>query len=260
MALKGLMNIEFKDLHIFFAGGLGSIGKAVLKDLVKENIEVTVLFCKSKEIRELNQEKVNFSKVNYGDYQGLYEFFSKNSKKGKCNSLISTVGTGKAIDEFPHSEDEIKRLWNINYFYNRNLIVSITQFLVDNPEFNLNNNSSHILTSSIASTTNVNAPIDYCTSKAALETLTKYLSSQVAPYQRINAIKPGHINAEGGIWDEKIKNDFEKVNLMVNKEIPLLRLGNSDDISSLIIFLLSSKSSYLTGNCFTIDGGLTKAR
>lgn len=254
------MNLEFKDLHVFLAGGLGSIGKSVLKNLMKENIEVTVLFNQNKEIPELNEKKIKFTKVNYGNYSELYKFFLKNSKVGKYNSLVSTVGTGKAMDEYPHSENEIKRLWDINYFYNRNLIVSITEFLNDKPEFNLNNNSSHILTSSIASNMNVNAPIEYCTSKAALEALIKSLSSKVAPSQRINAIKPGHIFAEGGIWDKKLKNNPELVKEMIIHDIPLLRLGNTDDITSLIIFLLSNKSNYITGNCFNIDGGLTRAR
>ena len=71
------MNLEFKDLHVFLAGGLGSIGKSVLKNLMKENIEVTVLFNQNKEIPELNEKKIKFTKVNYGNYSELYKFFLK---------------------------------------------------------------------------------------------------------------------------------------------------------------------------------------
>ena len=193
---------------------------------------------------------------------------SKQTKKPMSKQSAPTHKvkyTTLEAEKFSFNEIQLKkpgslRLWNVNYFYNRNLIVALSQFLQRNPEYNIKNSSSHILTSSIASSVNVNAPIDYCASKAALESLIKNLSTKIAPSQRINLLKPGHIFTEDGIWGEKSRSNPENVKKIINSQIPLLRLGSFEDISSLILFLLNPNSGYLTGNCFTIDGGLTAAR
>ena len=55
--------------------------------------------------------------------------FQNNCIKGKINCLISFVGSGKMEGEFPYTKKEVQRIWEINYFANRNLASSITEFL-----------------------------------------------------------------------------------------------------------------------------------
>ena len=88
----------------------------------------------------------------------------------------------------------------------------------------------------------------------------KSLSSQISPFQRINSVSPGHIYTKDGVWGRNSIKKPKFVNDMINKKIPLNRLGTADDIAQLFLFLLSCKSSYITGTNIICDGGLkTKA-
>ncbi|RPG19618.1 MAG: SDR family oxidoreductase [Pelagibacteraceae bacterium TMED124] len=249
------MKKDLSNYHIFFAGGTGSIGKVIVKYLLDYNTNITVLTQSNKKLN-IQNFNLNCIKVNYGEYDQLVKIFNKHGRNGKINCLVSTVGSGKMLGSYPYKNQEVKRIWDINYFYNRNLAIAASEVIKNNDELNPFQSSSHILTSSIASITNVKAPIEYSNSKIALENLVKSLSILISPKQRINAIRPGHIYTEDGVWGEKLKSNKEKVNDIISKEIPLLRLGNPNDLLSLILFLLTTDSSYITGTCINVDGGL----
>ena len=253
------MNKSFSDWHVFFAGGLGEIGMQTILELIHNGALVTILHSSDKNVSNLKflkNDNINLIKVDYLDYENLYDIFLKNSQKDKVNSLISTVGSGKAIGKFPYTNEEVRRLWDLNFFANRNLAIAISEFLLNNKDYNLDFKSSHILTSSIASQINVSAPIDYVTSKVALESFVKCLSSQVSPFQRINSVSPGHIYTKHGVWGRNSIKKPKFVKDMINEKIPLNRLGSTDDIAQLFLFLLSCKSSYITGTNVICDGGL----
>ena len=87
----------------------------------------------------------------------------------------------------------------------------------------------------------------YAAAKAALESLTKSLAKELAPYVRINAIAPGII-----LWPEEAGLDEEKKAEIVNKTI-LGRAGEPDDIASSAYLLY--RATYMTGQVLKIDGG-----
>ena len=87
----------------------------------------------------------------------------------------------------------------------------------------------------------------YTAAKAALESLTKSLAKELAPYVRINAIAPGII-----LWPEASALSEEKKAEIVNKTA-LGRVGEPDDIASAAYLLY--KSTYMTGQVLKIDGG-----
>ena len=87
----------------------------------------------------------------------------------------------------------------------------------------------------------------YAAAKAALESLTKSLAKELAPYVRINAIAPGII-----LWPEASALSEEKKAEIVNKTA-LGRVGEPDDIASAAYLLY--KSTYMTGQVLKIDGG-----
>ena len=254
------MKFDLKNYHIFVAGGLGETGRKIISILKDNNASVTSLYSSNSYISQINfieNLDVNCIKVDYLDMQSLCSIFYKYCLKDKANCLISTVGTGKSLDKFPHSKSEYERLWNINYFANRNLSIAISTILQENKTFNKNNLSSHVLTSSIASKIEVGAPLDYCCAKAALETLVKNLAVKIAPEQRINCISPGHIYTKTGTWGISLKKDPKKVHEMIDTQIPIKRLGSTQDLACLSMFLIDQASSFINGSSYIIDGGLT---
>ncbi len=87
--------------------------------------------------------------------------------------------------------------------------------------------------------------------KAGVEGLTVSLAAEFAPNIRVNCIAPSLSKSK--IAAPMLKN--EKILESISKMHPLKRIGNGDDFSTFISFLLSQDSSWITGQVFGIDGG-----
>ena len=81
----------------------------------------------------------------------------------------------------------------------------------------------------------------------------KNLAIELGTYRiRVNSIAPGFIDTKM-TRNNNSNNSLSKI----IKKIPAGRLGKSKDIAEVVMFLLSSKSSYITGQELVVDGGLT---
>ena len=92
---------------------------------------------------------------------------------------------------------------------------------------------------------------NYSASKAGLIGLTKTMARELAPRNiTVNAVAPGFIDTEmTRVLDEKIKDKLIE-------QIPLSRLGLPEDIANSVAFLVSSRSSYITGQVMNVNGGM----
>lgn len=95
----------------------------------------------------------------------------------------------------------------------------------------------------------------YYASKAAIVRLTQNLVHELSPYNiRINAILPGTILTSMTQHRFKSQEDIQNA----NSKIPLKRVGEPEDLDGIILYLASNNASkYVTGSCFTIDGGMS---
>jgi len=92
----------------------------------------------------------------------------------------------------------------------------------------------------------------YGMSKLALIGLTRNLAQEFGPHGvRFNAICPGLIRTDFAreLWENP------KVEDRIQKQIPLRRLGEADDLKGLAVFLASDASRYMTGQALTVCGG-----
>ena len=91
------------------------------------------------------------------------------------------------------------------------------------------------------------AGVAYACSKAALATLTRELAHEFGPFGiRVNAISPGEI--ETSILSPG-------TNEIVERQIPMRRLGDSSEVAETIMFLCSTQASYINGAEIDINGG-----
>jgi len=92
----------------------------------------------------------------------------------------------------------------------------------------------------------------YGTSKAALSFLTRELAQDFAPKVRVNAIAVGSIETEalGTILTDEIRQQMIDLT-------PLARLGQVEDIAACALYLASPAASYVTGEIYGVNGGLT---
>jgi len=107
----------------------------------------------------------------------------------------------------------------------------------------------------------------YCASKAAITHMTKQIALDLAPLNiRANTISPGTVvteMVEGVISNNYAKLGFEKPEDMWEARrlaYPIGRLGTTDDIANLALFLASDEASWITGAAILIDGGFTFSR
>lgn len=100
----------------------------------------------------------------------------------------------------------------------------------------------------------------YCASKAAVVSLVKQMALDYGPAIRVNAICPGPVDTPM-IWDSaKAFPEPDKIVEQVANDTLMKRLGTPEDVAELALFLVSAKSSWMTGVAVTIDGGIMASR
>jgi 3-oxoacyl-[acyl-carrier protein] reductase len=92
---------------------------------------------------------------------------------------------------------------------------------------------------------------NYCASKAGLIGLTKSNARELAKRNvTVNAVAPGFIaTAMTDALSDKVKAEL-------TAQIPLERLGSSEDIANAVLFLASEASGYITGHVLSVNGGM----
>lgn len=92
--------------------------------------------------------------------------------------------------------------------------------------------------------------VDYCSSKAALQALTRAAAQDVAPKGvRVNNIAPGAV-------DTPMHADHRDLLYQFVKYIPLGRMGMAEDLAGTAVFLASDASTFLTGQTIHVNGGM----
>jgi 3-oxoacyl-[acyl-carrier protein] reductase len=106
-----------------------------------------------------------------------------------------------------------------------------------------------VTVSSVAALRPRKMQIHYASAKAGVIALTRCCAEAFAPHVRINGVAPGLIETEMAhvLPDAAIEH--------IKRETPLGRLGTPEEIASVICFLLSEESSFMTGHTLTASGG-----
>ena len=91
--------------------------------------------------------------------------------------------------------------------------------------------------------------------KAAEISLAKSLAQQLAPDNiRVVSVAPGSILFPGGSWHKRRQTDPEGIAEFVRRELPFGRFGRAEEVGDLVAFLASSRASWVSGACVTVDG------
>jgi NAD(P)-dependent dehydrogenase (short-subunit alcohol dehydrogenase family) len=98
----------------------------------------------------------------------------------------------------------------------------------------------------------------YQATKAALPGLVRSLTAELGPRGiRINTILPGWIDTPFNDPFWQYQHDPQSRRTEIEKQIPLRRQGNPDEVSSMVLFLASAAGRYIAGSSIVIDGGYT---
>lgn len=106
-----------------------------------------------------------------------------------------------------------------------------------------------ILFSSGAGSSARRGGVSHCSSKAAVNMLTKVLALELGPHGiTVNAIAPGLVPKPGQVSSERYRD-------AVRESIPLGRLGSPEDVAGAVAFLASPDAAWITGEVLQVNGG-----
>lgn len=121
------------------------------------------------------------------------------------------------------------------------------------PKMKISLNASIILFSTVAVQIGLSFHTQVAASKGAIEGLTKALAAEFAPKIRVNTIAPSLTNTP---LANSLINSEQKMDANAQRH-PLKRIGTAADIANMAEYLLSEKASWITGQIFHVDGGMS---
>ena len=173
-------------------------------------------------------------------------------KHKKIDGLVHCIGSGSSAAPGEETDKDWDEMLKINLFS----LTTVVEAMRDN---DLLMDISIVAISSICGLEVIEgAPITYSVSKAALNMYIKSFSKVLAMKNaRINAICPGNIIHDNSVWQKKLDNDPAKTLKYIRDNVPMNDFCKPKDITSMIRFLLTSESKFITGSVIKIDGGQT---
>jgi NAD(P)-dependent dehydrogenase (short-subunit alcohol dehydrogenase family) len=239
-------------------GGAGSIGQATAKLLLDEGAKVLLVDMNEsaleKAVAALGGKNVRYSVANVTKSEDVKRYVSDGVKAfGKIDIFFNNAGIEgvvKPITEYP--EEMFDKVMAVNV---KGAWLGVKHVL---PE--MNDGGSIINTSSVAGingSPNVSA---YITSKHAVTGIMRAIAVEAAPRKiRVNSIHPSPV-------DNRMMRSLEEgfapgqataAKEQLEKTIPLGRYAEPQEIASLVLFLASDDSRFITGTTQVIDGGLS---
>ncbi|MEQ8364742.1 MAG: SDR family oxidoreductase [Cyclobacteriaceae bacterium] len=124
------------------------------------------------------------------------------------------------------------------------------------PRIKKSKDASILLFSTVAVQSGFSFHSQVAMSKGAIEGLTRSLAAELSPTIRVNAIAPSITNTN---LARPFLSTPEKVNLQSEKN-PLKKIGDAKDIAEAAVYLLTPKSSWVTGQILHVDGGFSNLK
>jgi NAD(P)-dependent dehydrogenase (short-subunit alcohol dehydrogenase family) len=114
---------------------------------------------------------------------------------------------------------------------------------------------------SVAGMVGIKQRFAYCTSKGAVIAMTRQLAVEYPKTLRVNAICPGTVETPfvEGYLERFHKHNKEETRAELRARQPIGRLGQPEEVASMVRYLASDEAGFISGSLFTIDGGWTAA-
>jgi 3-oxoacyl-[acyl-carrier protein] reductase len=236
-------------------GASKGIGAAIAKELAAQGASVVVNYASSKEgaekvVAEITKAggkaiAVGGSVAKAGEIEKLFTETKKTY--GKVDILVNNAGVYAFAPLEGITEEEIDRIFDTNV--KGMLLATKAGVALFPPE-----GGSVINIGSVASEQTPPTSAVYSGTKGAVDVITRVFAKELGPKRiRVNAVNPGPVTTEGFKAAGIEGSDFEKGMI---QNTPLGRIGQPDDVASVVAFLASDDARWVTGSLLQAAGGL----
>ncbi|XP_057311600.1 L-xylulose reductase-like [Hydractinia symbiolongicarpus] len=241
------MNIDFNGKKVLVTGAGKGIGRSLCVALCEGNADVYALSRTQSDLDNLQKECPNIHCI-LADLQNFADVREKLSElPNDITLLVNNAGYAKLEHFLDVTEEAFDTIMNINV--KAMLIVSqiMAKKMISNKC-----GGSIVNVSSQASMTALPLHTAYCTSKGAVDQLTRMMALELGPHRiRVNAVNPTVVLTDMGklAWSDPKTGDPMK------KQIPQGKFAEVKDVVHPILYLLSEKSDMINGVMLPVDGG-----
>ncbi len=225
---------------VIVTGGNRGIGKGIVLSLLDQGYIVLATSRDSKKF-DMSHQNLEVANLDVCD-QASIDDFQQIVNDFDPDILINNAGITKDNLFLRMNEDD----WAEVIDTNLNSVFRMTKLVVRGM---LKKKWGRIINiSSISGSMGNPGQTNYSASKAGVEAFSRSLAKELGSRNiTVNSVAPGFIQTDmtQGLIDKEI-----------TKKIPLQRVGSVEDVASLINFLVSEESNYITGQTLVVDGGL----
>ena len=242
-----------KGQKAIVTGGARGIGKEIVTTFLKNGASVYFIDLMPSEfmteyesLAGANGGAVSYAECNVADEEQVIEVVKRIvEESGGIDILVNNAGITRDGLIFRMSKENWNDVITVNLTSAFYMSKAVSRMMIQR------RTGSIINVSSIVGVHGNAGQCNYSASKAGLIGLTKSLAKEVAGRNvRVNAVAPGFIQTA---MTDKL-NDQQKEGL--SAQIPMVRLGQPEEVASVILFLASNLASYVTGQVILIDGGM----
>ena len=241
---------DFAEKYAVVTGAGKGIGKAIAQRFFKEGVKGLAILDYDIEMAEKTAKEIDPSgetvialKCNVADYENVQKVFAELTEKwGRVDILVNNAGITKDKMFHKMSFEQMHDVMNVNFFGVYNCCAAVINGMRERMYGKIVNISS---TSSFGNVGQCN----YSASKGAINGFTRSLAKESARKNiTVNAILPGGIDTDmmRAVPEEQFNAKLAAT--------PMGRFGSVDEVASLVMFLSSDESSYVSGECVIISG------
>ena len=244
------------DKIILVTGGSTGIGKATAEILAAEGAKI-VIFDVQIEAGEKTVQAINdsggvaeFMHVDVADYTAVRAAIADLvSRHGRLDGAFNNAGIeGPALKILDYSVDEWERVLRVNLTGVFVCMKCEIEQMSKQAE-----GGSIVSTASVAGLVGLPGACSYNSSKHGVVGLTKTVALEYAANNiRVNAVCPGFIETP---MLERVTDASVKIRDKLIRQVPMKRVASPEEIGHAVAWLMSDKSSYVTGVALPVDGG-----
>lgn len=236
-------------------GGAQGIGRAIVENLISNNIHVLVMEHDRSAGREIVSELDHTSRIEFfpGNVSNEKEVKQAISKAKSINGRIDYLVNNAGIMQNKSLQKLTLREWNHILSTNLTGIFLMSKYAA--PFLSRSKGAIVNIASTRALMSEKNTEA-YSASKGGIVAITHSLAISLGPKVRVNCICPGWI--ETSDWKKKGSRHKPHHTQKDREQHPVGRVGTPEDIAFLVEFLLSEKAGFITGANYVVDGGMTR--